>query len=795
MRSLLPLLLSSLISCAAFGQTYTISTFAGGGLPALNIPGTSAGLSLSPPIAVDPAGNLFFVDQNIVVRLDARTGILTAVAGNGTLGFSGDNGPAASAQLNRPLGLAVDSAGNLYISDSGNSRIRKVTNGVIATVAGNGTTGFSGDNGPATSAQLAFPLGLAMDSAGNLYIADAGNAVIRKVTNGVIATVAGNGTQSITSNNGDNGPATSAHLWSPWGVAVDSAGNLYIADFGGFRIRKVTSGVITTVAGNGTEGFSGDNGPATSAELEGPTGIAVDSAGNLYISEFYTGRIRKVTSGVITTVVGNGKDGFSGDNGPAASAELSYPEGVALDSAANLYITDTGNYRVRKVSNGVIGTVAGNGLLSFSGDNGPATSAQMLYPMGVALDPAGDLYFADSGNYRVRKVSNGVITTVAGDGTQGLSGDNVPATSVQLFNPLGVAADSAGNLYIADSCSNRIRKVANGVMTTVAGTGTAGSVGDNGPATSAQLYCPTGVTVDSAGNLYIADTGNNLVRMVWNGVIITVAGGGSSLGDNGPATAAQLSGPSSVAVDSAGNLYIADTGNGRIRKVSSGVITTVAGIGPPPSPNCLLSIFGEPCPGPFSGDGGPATKAQLNEPTGVAVDSIGNLYIADSTNGRIREVSDGMIATVAGGGSSLGDNGPATAAQLGPFGVAMDSAGDIYIGDTGDNRIRLLTPFIPTLPPSAVTAVHNAASNLSGAIAPGELVTITGYGLGPSQLVSAQVGSDGLYDATLAGAGVQFNGIPAPLIYASAIQVSAVVPYEVTGMSARLMDARKSLLA
>jgi len=468
-------------------STYTISTFAGGGLP-VNIPGTSA--SLYPfGVAADKAGNIFFVEQNTILRVDAITSIVTLVAGNGTQGFSGDNGLATSAQLTFPSGVAVDSVGNVYISDFGTGRIRKVSNGVITTVAGGGGGGSSGsslgDNGPATSALLNGPVGVAVDSAGNLYIATA-DARIRKVTSGIITTLAGNGTPGFT---GDNGPATSAQLNSPNGVAVDSAGNVYISDFGNNRIRKVTNGIITTVAGNGTPGYSGDNGPATSAQLNSPNGVAVDSAANVYTSDSGNSRIRKVAGGVITTVAGNGTAGFSGDNGPATGAELNEPVGVASDTSGNLYISDKNRYSdyglVRKVSNGIITTVAGNGTCCFSGDNGPATSAQIAVPYDVTVDSAGNLYIADGNNNRIRKVSNnGIITTVAGNGTPGFSGDNGPATSAELNGPDGVAVDSAGNLYIADEGNYRIRKVSNGVITTVAGNGTRGFSGDNGPATS-----------------------------------------------------------------------------------------------------------------------------------------------------------------------------------------------------------------------------------------------------------------------------------------------------------------------
>jgi len=354
--------------------------------------------------------------------------------------------------LNNPYGVAVDPAGNLYVADTFNNRVRKVSNRVITTVAGDGTVGFSGDNGPATSAQLANPWSVAVDSAGNLYIADYGNNRIRKVSNGMIATVAGNGTRGSL---GDNGPATSAQFYGPAGLAVDSLGNLYIADYGNNRIRKVSNGVIATVAGGGAS--LGDNGPATSAQLALPYGIAVDSGGNLYVADWGNNRIRKVSNGVITTVAGNGTRGFSGDNGLATAAQLANPQGIAVDSAGNLYIADFGNASIRKVSNGIITTVAGNGTPGFSGDNGPATSAQLYLPYGIAVDSAGNLYIGDSGNNRIRKVSNGVIATVAGNGTFGFSGDNGPATSAQLANPYGVAIDSAGNLYIGDSGNSRIR--------------------------------------------------------------------------------------------------------------------------------------------------------------------------------------------------------------------------------------------------------------------------------------------------------------------------------------------------
>jgi uncharacterized protein (TIGR03437 family) len=330
----------------------------------------------------------------------------------------------------------------------------------IGTVAGNRISGFSGDDGPAISAQLGAETAVATDAAGNLYIADTLNQRIRRVTpSGTITTVAGNGTMSFS---GDGGPATLAGMQDPSGVAVDAAGNLYIAAEGNFRIRRVTpEGTITTVAGNGISGFSGDGGPAISAELANPNGVAVDAAGNLYIADQVGSyRIRRVTpAGTITTVAGNGKYGFSGDGGPATQAALGVSTGIAVDRVGNLYIADEDNYRIRRVTPaGTITTVAGNGKYGFSGDGGPATAAPLGSPSGVAVDGAGNLYIADRLNYRVRRVTpEGIITTVAGNGTPGFSGDGGPAISADLTAPNSVAVDEAGNVYIAVYPGSRIR--------------------------------------------------------------------------------------------------------------------------------------------------------------------------------------------------------------------------------------------------------------------------------------------------------------------------------------------------
>jgi hypothetical protein len=349
--------------------------------------------------------------------------------------------------------------------------------------------------------------------------ADAGTvwSFITKVKSptGIISTVAGN---EFSGYSGDGGQATAANLRNPYRVAVDSAGNVYIADMDNHRIRKVApTGIISSVAGNGIFGYSGDGGLATEAQIFRPEGVAVDSGGNLYISDNGNNRIRKITAaGIISTVAGNGTSGYSGDEGLATEAQLDSPGSVEVDSAGNLYVADTQNHRIRKVTPaGIISTVAGNGSALYNGDGMLATTAA-LFASDVAVDSAGNLYIADDGNHRIRKVTPaGIISTAAGNGTSGYSGDGGLATAAQLYNPSGVAADSAGNLFIAEYLNHRVRKVTpTGIISTKAGNGSGGYGGDGGMAIAAQLQNPMDVAVDGAGNLYIADFQNHRIRKV-----------------------------------------------------------------------------------------------------------------------------------------------------------------------------------------------------------------------------------------------------------------------------------------
>lgn len=591
------------------------------------------------------------------------TGIVTRVAGNSRVGYEGDYGPAVDAELSAISALAVDARGNLFIADG--RHVRKVSpDGIITTVAGNGASGYSGDGGLATDAPLDPPAGLAVDSAGNLFITSSER--VRKVTPaGIITTIAGGG--AIYGLSSDGGPATSAALENPQGVAVDSAGNVFVADLGDgvyFQddsgvIRKVSpDGIITTVAGAGggynkvcVAGASADGRPGTAVTLCVPSTLTFDSAGNLLIvdssidypclslcnNNFVV--LKLSPDGALTTVAGTSSLGLAG------------PNRIAADGAGNLLIAAASGHRILGVSPaGIVSTVAGNGQCCYYDLNEivPATSVQLHGVYGLAVDGAGNVFIAESND--VRKVSpDGIMTTLA-TGTANI--------------PTGVAADLSGNLFVADYFEV-VRISPDGSITTVAGNGTPGYSGDGGPATEAQLHQGWlgngGLAVDSRGNLWIADSGNNRIRKVTpDGIITTVAGNGAFgySGDGGPATQAQIT-PYSVAVDGAGNLFFSD-GN-RIRKVSpDGIITTVSGIASgaitvDSSGNLFIACCGRirkvsadsiitTVAGnggtDYYGDGGLATDASLGilktSENSIVADAAGSVYILDVLNGAVR---------------------------------------------------------------------------------------------------------------------------------------------------------------
>jgi trimeric autotransporter adhesin len=642
------------------------------GLPLPGLLATKAKLLFPAGVAVDRAGNLVVADSGstflgapaLVVVVAVKTGTfygqkmkaghIYIIAGAGGLDLKvfGSGGPAYRAGLGPNIGqVELDGAGNIVFADSSGNSIRvvaarsgifygrKMTGGYIYRVAGDGAYGYSGDSGPATQARLSAPAGVALDGAGNLVVADtfsnrvrvvaarSGTFYGKKMTAGHIYTIAGGGTGL-----GDGQPAGQAQLHSPDGVAFDGAGNVIIADYknnlvrvvatksGTFYGQKMTAGDIYTVAGNGTEQFSGDGGPATRAELNGPYGVAVTGDGSVAVADTFNNVVRvvaarsgtfygqKMTAGDIYTVAGDGRGGYSGDGGPATRAELNGPEGVAADAAGNLVVADTFTNRLRvvaarsgtfygqKMTAGDIYTVAGNGDWASTGDGGPATKASLNLPSTVVVDRAGNLVeceedrirvvAARSGTFYGVKMTAGDIYGVAGNGSEGFSGDGGPATKASLALPSAAIVDGAGNILIADSLNSRIRMVAArsgtfygvkmtaGDIYTVAGSGPPGDggfSGDGGPATKAQLSVPQGVAVDAAGNLLISDTWNLRVRVVaaTSGTfygqkmtaddIYTIAGNGTlGYSGGGPATHEELLSPQGLTVTPAGNVLVAE---------------------------------------------------------------------------------------------------------------------------------------------------------------------------------------------------------------------------------------------
>lgn len=646
--------------------------------------GTGSAATFRTPgaVAVDSAGNIYVADSgNYTIRKITSAGVVTTLAGlAGTAGVADGTGTAVL--FSTPTGLAIDSSGNLYVPDPINYAIRKVTPaGVVTTPAGYPGIVGSAD-GTGYAARFNSPHDIAADSAGNLFVADTGNDTIRMVTPaGVVTTLAG----TVGTRGSVDGTGSFAQFNFPWGLSVDSAGNLYVADSGSNVIRKVTSsGVVTSLAGSsGNAGFA--DGTGTAAQFTNPTGITLGSAGNLYVADASNDTIRKITpAGVVTTVAGSATDRSNLErDGSVVVARFDTPNDVAVDSAGNVFVADTGNSTIRMITpGGIVSTLAGTagnrGMV-----DGVGSAAWLNRPEGLAIDSTGTLHVADTANNAIREVApDGTVSTLAGFGLAGSKGSADGLGAAARFNePSGVAVDGSGNIYVADSYNTTIRKIApDGTVSTVAGTpGSAGTV--DGVGAAAQFFIPTGVTIDGAGNLFVADAYNATIRKVTpDGTVSTLAGTAATRGSaDGTGGAAEFNQPLSVAVDSAGNVFVADTANSTIRKVSpAGVVTTFAGIA-----------------GSSGFTDGIGTAAQFSSPEGVAVDGAGNVYVADAGNNSIRKIaSDGTATTLAGSNLNSGskDGTGINAWFASPQGVAVDSGGNVYVADAGNNLLRKITP-------------------------------------------------------------------------------------------------------
>lgn len=689
-------------------------------------PATLAKFIMPRGLALGANGDLYVADSfNFRIRkIDGQTGTIVTFAGGGDV--VNDN-LARLVRLGQVADLAVGPDGDLYFSEQGYNRIRVVRSqtGVVSTLVGSLTQGFSGDDGPAASALLSNPAAIAIGGGGDLYIADTWNHRIRFVrSNGptvalaspasVVTAAAGTASLTIGTAPGDLAwTATSSANWLTLGAASGTGGGTLTLNYAanpGFSTR------IGTVTVNGKAFTVRQSGATvtTASQLVTLRGTASSAALGVTVSPSTT-PWNAVSSASWLTVPGQTYTGvsllvlnYSANPLPVArmaTITVGNKRVVFVQAAADGTLSPWGPQTA-----GSIRSIAGNGTDGFGGDGGPATQAQFGFPGAVAVDGSANLYIADPENHRVRKVNalTGVITTIAGTGIAGNSNGGA-ATAAQLFSPNGVAVDAAGNVYIADTGNNRICRVvaANGTIETVAGTGLAGSAGDGGAATAALLYSPRSVAVDDGGNVYVADSFNSRIRRIeaGSGTITTVAGTGVNGfgGDGIPGDSSAISFPEGVATDPGGNVLFAELGNGRVRRVdmATGLISTVAGTGE----------VG------FSGDGAAATLAKVGT-TGVAVDRAGNVFLGDEVNDRVRRIdgTSGLIETVAGSatGGFSGDGQAATAAALyGPWWVALDGAGGLYVADVNNRRIRYVQgapASLPVVPPQLISTTPTTST-------------------------------------------------------------------------------------
>ncbi len=663
--------------------------------------GPAARFYLPDGVASDGQGNVYVVDSgNHTIRKITASGVTTTFAGMaGVAGSADGTGPAA--RFSDPHGIALDNIGNIYVADSGNATIRKITaGGGVTTLAGlpgvQGSTDGTGANG-----LFWYPRALVVDGAGTIYVAD--NSTIRKIAaGGVVTTPAG---QPGPWGNAD-GTGPTAQFAYPSGITVDGAGTVYVADTGNNKIRKLTpGGVVTTInLINGTGG---------AVQLYGPYGITVDSAANLYVTENSENTVRKITpGGVVTTLAGSYSNRGGSEDGVGIAAQFSNPRGVALDNAGNFFVADSSNHTLRKINSGVAVTTLA-GLAGGSGStDGTGVAARFNFAVGAAVDGEGNVYVADTINQTIRKITpGGAVTTLAG-GVGVYGGVDGTGADARFFEPNGVATDRAGNVYVADTWNHAIRQVTPaGVVTTFAGTLGFFNMGStDGTGAAARFRFPNGVAVDDAGNVYVSDSLNSTIRKITpGGVVTTLAGTAGVLGSlDGQGTAALFWSPRAIASDAAGTVYVAD--NYVIRKITAGgVVTTLAGT-----------------PGVQGNVDGTGAAARFTSPSSLGVDGAGNVFVTELINfgqskggNTIRKITPGgVVTTVAGSVGFIGsEDGVGLAAGFNsPSGIAVDGSGVLYIVEAENNAVRKGQPAGPpviTAQPQSQTAAPGGNAQFS----------------------------------------------------------------------------------
>lgn len=776
-------------------EAYLVDTLAGSDPIGDGGPATEALFNFPSGVAMAPNGDLFVSDrQNSLIRRIAPDGIISTFAGSLDFGTVNDGTEATAGRLLEVFLIDFGPNGDLYIAESSRSRILRIDpQGIVHAVAGQRNSfSYSGDGGPATEAELNRPRGVTVGADGRVYIADTRNYRVRRINlDGTIETIAGTGESGYS---GDGGPATEAQLSAVEGVAVAPDGGVYIADVTNNRVRRIAAdGTIDTYAGNGNYGYDGDGGPATDARLASPQDVELAPDGTLYVSSYL--QVRSISpEGIITTIANTGrKNESSGDGGPAVDAALMGPAGLELEGNM-LYVVDTQAHRLRRINldDGTISAVAGSP--HYAGDGGPAKEAQLFRPIGVTADNAGNVYIADTANRVVRKVTpGGVISTLIGTGDFGSPGEG-PAAEQRLSNPRGVAVGPDGRVYISDSSSRSVYRIEfDETVSTVAGGGD-DSESDGIAGTDAELVYPDGIFVNAAGDLFIAELIGQRVRKVSSaGIITTVAGTGERgfSGDGGPAVEAQLSSPSDVFGDSAGNLYVADSFNGRLRRVTpDGNINTVVDIvgtlssaAIDPNGNFVIinsnnshvefhtpdgsrSNRNQPGAG-FAGDGEASDKAAYRSPERVAMAPDGRVLISDYDNHRIRMLVPVPILPVEGilHGASFSGGPFAPASIVTAFGWNLANvfaiAGADLPSDFAGARVTLTDSGGAELPVRnffATGTQRNMYFPESAAPGPATLTITNIHGRSASANINLAAVSPGLFTMNTSGQGVVAGG-------------------------------------